>query len=197
MGPVVSGVAVTKSLLESNGTVSRAAAPRSDKSWKLPPPDIKPLRWYEMVTVISTVRRAFLQDSLTSYFRQADAWPAWNRLLRFPINLLRFSYGIYQGRIVTIDRGAGAMIQYSAPGDVGMPWIVSLIIRLLGLLRTKGLAKRQDEVGEKIREMVQGAFGDRVKEMYEIQGLSAAPEAQGRGYGTALVEHVLKKGEYE
>ena len=41
--------------------------------------------------------------------------------------------------------------------------------------------------------MVREAFGDRVKEMYEIRGLSVAPEIHGHGYGTALVKHVLER----
>lgn len=37
------------------------------------------------------------------------------------------------------------------------------------------------------------AFGDRVKDMYEIIALATAQESQGRGYGSALVNYVLEK----
>ena len=38
--------------------------------------------------------------------------------------------------------------------------------------------------------MVKDAFGEKVKDMYEVQALATAPEAQGRGYGSALVRTV-------
>ena len=41
--------------------------------------------------------------------------------------------------------------------------------------------------------MVKDVFGERVEEMYEIQVLATAPEAQGQGYGSALVTAVTDK----
>ena len=41
--------------------------------------------------------------------------------------------------------------------------------------------------------LVVEAFGDKVRDMYEIQALCTDPDAQGRGYASALVEYVLKQ----
>ena len=41
--------------------------------------------------------------------------------------------------------------------------------------------------------MVKEAFGDQMKDMYEIMALATAQESQGRGYGSALVKYVLEK----
>ena len=38
--------------------------------------------------------------------------------------------------------------------------------------------------------MVQTAFGEKAKDMYYIHILGTAPEAQGRGYASALVNAV-------
>ena len=40
--------------------------------------------------------------------------------------------------------------------------------------------------------MLKDAFGEKVKEMYEVRTLATAPEAQGRGYGSALVNIVTE-----
>ena len=41
--------------------------------------------------------------------------------------------------------------------------------------------------------LVEDAFGDKAAEMYEIQALATDPAAQGRGYGSALVQYVIEK----
>ncbi len=53
--------------------------------------------------------------------------------------------------------------------------------------------QRHNEGSAKKEELVKDAFGDRVKDMYEIMALATAQESQGRGYGSALVKHVLEK----
>lgn len=53
--------------------------------------------------------------------------------------------------------------------------------------------KRWKEFGVKAQTLVVEAFGDKVQDMYEIQALCTDPDAQGRGYASALVEYVLKQ----
>ena len=45
----------------------------------------------------------------------------------------------------------------------------------------------------KAHEIGNELFGERIKDMYEIQTLATNPAAQGRGYGSALVRHVINK----
>ncbi len=41
--------------------------------------------------------------------------------------------------------------------------------------------------------MAQETFGDKLHESYKIIGLGTDPEVQGRGYGSALMKHVLEQ----
>ncbi len=50
--------------------------------------------------------------------------------------------------------------------------------------------KRWKECIEKIAALTQSAFGDKVEVMYELQSLATAPEAQGKGFASALVTTV-------
>ncbi|KAI0335569.1 hypothetical protein GY45DRAFT_1316922 [Cubamyces sp. BRFM 1775] len=43
--------------------------------------------------------------------------------------------------------------------------------------------------------MAKDAFGEKVEDMYEVQILATAPEAQGQGYGSALVTAITDKGD--
>ena len=38
---------------------------------------------------------------------------------------------------------------------------------------------------------MESSLGERMKDMIEIASLATAPEAQGRGYGSALVEAII------
>ncbi|KAI9069881.1 hypothetical protein FKP32DRAFT_1616591 [Trametes sanguinea] len=59
-------------------------------------------------------------------------------------------------------------------------------------LGSREAAERHSELGQKTAAMVQEAFGDGVHDLYEIRGLVVSPEAQGRGYGKALVKTVTE-----
>nr|VWP00556.1 Non-canonical non-ribosomal peptide synthetase FUB8 (EC (Fusaric acid biosynthesis protein 8) [Ganoderma boninense] len=69
------------------------------------------------------------------------------------------------------------------------------MMKALGRLRPQECAKRWKEFGAKAQALVTEAFGEKVKDMYEIQALCTCPDAQGRGYASALVEYVLKQGD--
>ncbi|KAM5534310.1 hypothetical protein V8D89_012038 [Ganoderma adspersum] len=140
---------------------------------------------------MNMIRGAFVKDRLRLYNCSADTSPTWNLFIRTSMNLLTFTVGIYRRRWITIDHGAGAALW--VPGDPGMPWIIASIVRFLGQLVTRKLTDRQNEGSAKKEELVKEAFGDRVKDMYEIMALASAQESQGRGYGSALVNHILEK----
>ncbi|EJF61313.1 hypothetical protein DICSQDRAFT_61087, partial [Dichomitus squalens LYAD-421 SS1] len=54
---------------------------------------------------------------------------------------------------------------------------------------------RWKEFGAKARELVSAAFGEKVADMMEIQVLATDPDAQGRGYASALVKYVLRQSD--
>ncbi|OJT10214.1 hypothetical protein TRAPUB_13319 [Trametes pubescens] len=56
---------------------------------------------------------------------------------------------------------------------------------------------RKAEFRGKIMEFVKDAFGAQVNEMYDLQSLATAPEAQGQGYASALVNAVTDMADAE
>ncbi|KAI9059115.1 hypothetical protein FKP32DRAFT_1552025, partial [Trametes sanguinea] len=55
--------------------------------------------------------------------------------------------------------------------------------------------QRKEEMREKVEAMVGDALGERAADMYEVQALASAPEAQGQGFGSALVTAVTDMGD--
>ncbi|KAH9934445.1 uncharacterized protein BXZ73DRAFT_45696, partial [Epithele typhae] len=54
---------------------------------------------------------------------------------------------------------------------------------------------RRKEVDSALEEIIKREFGDRVEDMYEVQGLAVTLEKQGRGYATALMRTILDKSD--
>ncbi|RPD62150.1 hypothetical protein L227DRAFT_609997 [Lentinus tigrinus ALCF2SS1-6] len=67
-----------------------------------------------------------------------------------------------------------------------LPWILPLF----RAAEPAELQKRKTEFIEKVKAMIQDAFGEHVEDMLEVQGLATAPEKQGREYATALMKIV-------
>ncbi|KAH9936895.1 uncharacterized protein BXZ73DRAFT_44979 [Epithele typhae] len=57
--------------------------------------------------------------------------------------------------------------------------------------------KRRNEFVEAIKKLEEEALGDRAKEMFTLAGLGTAPEAQGKGYASALVQCLLAMADAE
>ncbi|KAI0375743.1 hypothetical protein BV20DRAFT_932980, partial [Pilatotrama ljubarskyi] len=56
---------------------------------------------------------------------------------------------------------------------------------------------RKTEFRGLVRSLSQDAFGEHLKDMYDLQMLATAPEAQGQGYGSALVTGVTDMADAE
>ncbi|KAJ8483307.1 hypothetical protein ONZ51_g4774 [Trametes cubensis] len=97
--------------------------------------------------------------------------------------------------MLTVNKG-DAVMRYGTPGECKAlnPWR-TFLASLVDKLDTRELAKRKKEADSKIEAMLKDAFGEKVKEMYEVRTLATAPEAQGRGYGSALVNIVTEMGD--
>lgn len=52
--------------------------------------------------------------------------------------------------------------------------------------------QRAAEARDAIVGLMESSLGERMKDMIEIASLATAPEAQGRGYGSALVEAIVR-----
>ncbi|KAH9849615.1 hypothetical protein C2E23DRAFT_861821 [Lenzites betulinus] len=139
--------------------------------------------------------RAFVNDSLARYFDSSDTWP----LAKFRIwlvKLLMYGGSIYQKRMLTVGAGASLLI-YSTPKVNKPHWFVGLLIPVINFFRPAELVRRRDEFAAGVQAQVQDAFGAKLSNMYEIQGLATDPVAQGRGYGGLLVNTVTNMGDAE
>ncbi|KAI0827152.1 hypothetical protein BC628DRAFT_1418734 [Trametes gibbosa] len=157
--------------------------------------DVKPLGFLELWPAMNGTGRAFVNDSLARYFDSSDTWP----LAKFRVwlvKLLTYGGSIYQRRMLTIGGGASCLI-FATPKVNKPHWLVGLLIPVINFFRPAELVRRRDEFAAGVQAQVQDAFGTKVSEMYEIQGLATDPAAQGRGYGGLLVKTVTNMGDAE
>ncbi|KAI0827151.1 hypothetical protein BC628DRAFT_1418733 [Trametes gibbosa] len=157
--------------------------------------DVKPLRYSEIPRAINSAARAFMNNSLAQYFRSSDTWPL-AKLRIWLARLLTYGGNIYKGRILTVDGGAAFLI-YSTPQVNKAHWLVRLLLPVINFFRPAELVRRRDEYAAGVHAQVLDAFGTKVSEMYEIQGLATDPAAQGRGYGGLLIKTVTNMSDAE
>ncbi|KAI0352851.1 hypothetical protein OH77DRAFT_1512994 [Trametes cingulata] len=155
-------------------------------------PQVVPMK---RVRGADAVYRAFTQDSLMMYFVAADSAPFREARQKAGYYIM-FDAAIRQRRMLTVDDGK-AVMKYGAPGDGGPPRLHRFLTWLGELSDPPELTKRKKEFMAKVVAMVSNAFGEKVADMYEVQALATAPEAQGRGYATALVNTVTDRGDAE
>ncbi|TFY59516.1 hypothetical protein EVJ58_g5729 [Rhodofomes roseus] len=82
---------------------------------------------------------------------------------------------------VTVPRGRKALNKLI----VG---IVQGFLKVFTVFRTKEQKKRREELQKKLKATIANALGDRVPELFSLDGLSTAPEKQGLGYASLLVD---------
>ncbi|KAM5540656.1 hypothetical protein V8D89_005687 [Ganoderma adspersum] len=122
-----------------------------------------------------------------------DRSPAMYELREKVLTTVSFATAIRRKRILTVDHGS-AICAYRLPGENTSQLLV-LLARLSKVITSKEAAKRAAETRDAIIGLMESSLGDRMKDMIEISSLATAPEAQGRGYGTALVEAVIRLGD--
>ncbi|CDO68708.1 hypothetical protein BN946_scf184652.g35 [Trametes cinnabarina] len=137
-----------------------------------------------------TIHRAFVDNNMMRYYSSVDTAPFYDTRWRIRHTLTLLDT-VHQRRTVTIGHGA-SLLQYSAPGnDQNSGWY-NAFFRAWEVFNTRELTKRKAETRELTGSIVQQAFGEKVKDMYSIEILATAPEAQGRGYASALVNAVVE-----
>ncbi|KAH9835741.1 uncharacterized protein C8Q71DRAFT_93819 [Rhodofomes roseus] len=107
-----------------------------------------------------------------------------------------FADDIRRREIWTINHGDSIM-RFPAPVTVprGRKALNKLIIsivqgflKVFTVFRTKEQKKRREELQKKLKATIANALGDRVPELFSLDGLSTAPEKQGLGYASLLVD---------
>ncbi|KAI0634853.1 hypothetical protein C8Q77DRAFT_658859 [Trametes polyzona] len=155
--------------------------------------DVRLLKFRELPRAMAATTRAFANDSLARYFDSSDTWP-FAKLRIWLVKFLTYANSIYQKRMLTVDGGAAGCI-YATPKVNKPVWLVRALIPIINFFRPYELVNRRKEFETKVKAQVEEAFGSRVGEMYEIQGLAADPAIQGRGYGSVLVKTVTNMGD--
>ncbi|KAI0631199.1 hypothetical protein C8Q77DRAFT_1131907 [Trametes polyzona] len=157
--------------------------------------EVEQPRYRDILRAMNTMTRSFTDNTLLNYLNSADTAP-FSVLRRWLARFLTFASSVYQKRMLTIDGGTAFLI-YGPPGKNRPPWFVRFLLPILNSFRPAELVKRRNEYSAKVKAQIHAAFGEAVDEMYEIQGLATAPEAQGRGYGKRLVKAVTDMGDAE
>ncbi|KAI0660884.1 hypothetical protein C8Q70DRAFT_912728, partial [Cubamyces menziesii] len=139
------------------------------------------------------LQRAFVNDPVMVYYGSVDTAPFFHVRWKIRHNMTLLD-AVHQRRVLTIN-GGESLLEYGAPGNNEPSKAYNFLFGLLEKFNTPELTKRKGEFRGKIKAMVQQAFGERVNDMYDIQILGTAPEAQNRGYASALVNAVSEIGD--
>ncbi|KAL1944248.1 hypothetical protein VTO73DRAFT_3433 [Trametes versicolor] len=157
--------------------------------------EVTPLRYGRISKAADTLQRAFANDPIMIYYGSADTVPFFHARwkLRHSVTLLD---AVHQKRVLTVNQG-DAVLEYGIPGNNTPSTGYKLFHELLESFDTPELKRRKAEFRGKVMEFVRDAFGEQVNDMYDLQMLATAPEAQGRGYGSALVNAVTDMADAE
>ncbi|KAI9056587.1 hypothetical protein FKP32DRAFT_1479529 [Trametes sanguinea] len=169
--------------------------------------DIMPLKYGEVIRGADTIHRAFAEDTMMKYYSSVDTAPLYD--LRWRIrHTMTLLDTVHQSRTLTINHGE-SVLQFSAPGnDQNSIWYTTFFrawqafdtpeLTKVRMPRgstvysdTHRLIQRKSETRRKTAVVVQKAFGDKFKDMYNLEILATAPEARNRGYASALVNTVV------
>ncbi|KAI0332747.1 hypothetical protein GY45DRAFT_442204 [Cubamyces sp. BRFM 1775] len=142
-----------------------------------------------------SMHRAFLSNPITAYNRAVDTAPFLDVRWRIRQNMTLLD-AVIQGRVLCVNQG-DALLIYGAPGNNHTSRIYNFFFDILQRFNTDELNARKSEFRVKIQRMVQAAFGAKAKDMYYIHILGTAPEVQGRGYASALVNTVTAMADAE
>ncbi|KAI0677443.1 hypothetical protein C8Q78DRAFT_1074140 [Trametes maxima] len=166
-----------------------AVALLADKANTLEFEDIKvePLRYIDIPKATRSSYDAFLDDSYTRYFADADTVPLREQREKLRISAV-FADHVYVNKVYCVNHGDAIVSVGLSGGKRGL--LGSILTPVLDRLEPKELSERKAEFREKVEELLLSAFGDDIRNMLEIRGLATAPEKQGRGYGTALMRLV-------
>ncbi|KAH9899772.1 hypothetical protein C8Q73DRAFT_680984 [Cubamyces lactineus] len=147
--------------------------------------EVAPMKYAHVPRGADMLQRAFVNDPVMIYYGSVDTAPFFHARWKIRHNMTLLD-AVHQKRVLTIN-GGESLLEYGAPGNNHPSKAYNFFFSLLEKFNTPELTKRKAEFRGKITAMVQKAFGERVADMYDIQILGTAPEAQNRGYASALV----------
>lgn len=174
----------------------------------------RPLGYLDVPKAVLTGDAAFKNDPHRRYtFETPDAQTRpWRRItmkiLIFMVNIRLISEAIHRGTAWTVNHGDAMMI-YSMPAssiaksrlskfiDILFHIIDTLLKAMFRIIASPEQKYRVHEGDEKTQRAVKLALGDRVEDMFQVQLVATAPDKQGYGYGSSLVQVVTSKADEE
>ncbi|RPD54390.1 hypothetical protein L226DRAFT_617849 [Lentinus tigrinus ALCF2SS1-7] len=148
---------------------------------------VKPLKYRDIPKAVEGVMKAFANDSMMNYFKDAEPL-VFQARQRLDV-ATRFADCVHRHKIYTVNRG-DSFLYYGVPGDneyrPPFTWILFLTVKAGG----REMRKRKHEFITKAMALIKTAIGDKVEDCFEVQGLGTVPEKQGHGYATALISIV-------
>jgi len=163
----------------------------------------EPLTFGDLPHTVDATVRANWDDPLgkyADYTPDSRETPA-QRASRLKISMYTmFIDDIRRHEVWTINHG-DSILRFS-PAPVTVPrgrktlnglinGFVRRFLNLFTLFRSKEQKKRRVEIHEKLTAAIASALGDRVAELISLDGLSTAPEKQGLGYASVLVDELV------
>ncbi|KAL1944251.1 hypothetical protein VTO73DRAFT_3436 [Trametes versicolor] len=155
--------------------------------------EVKPMRYADIPRSVDNVQKIMHDEAMMEYLISADTAPFFETRWKLK-NSINFADGISQRRMLTVNRG-DSQLKYGLPGNTKTGRIYAWLAYFVRLSDPPEVKKRWKECFEKIEALTQSAFGDKVEVMYELQSLATAPEAQGKGFASALVTTVTDMGD--
>ncbi|KAH9937501.1 uncharacterized protein B0H18DRAFT_199934 [Fomitopsis serialis] len=163
----------------------------------------EPLTFGDLPYTVDAAVRANWDDPLgnyADYTPDSRETPA-QRASRLRISMYTmFIDDIRRHEIWTINHG-DSILRFS-PAPVTVPRgrkalnglinsIVRRFLKLFTLYQSKEQKKRRTEVHEKLTAAIASALGDRAAELISLDGLCTAPEKQGLGYASVLLDELF------
>ncbi|KAH9838324.1 uncharacterized protein C8Q71DRAFT_722536 [Rhodofomes roseus] len=145
--------------------------------------EVHPLGYMGIFRAARTADTAFADDPLYDYIEDRP-YPKSSRRRCFT-RLGWYAAKVHSASVLSVSNG-DAFLTFQIPGQEVRP-VERTLYRVSELL-CRGLSQEQRaECKEKENSAIRATFGERVRDMFRVDGLATRPSQRHRGYGSALM----------
>ncbi|KZV66562.1 hypothetical protein PENSPDRAFT_755592 [Peniophora sp. CONT] len=171
----------------------------SEKSVDKLVPRVQPIPFYKVFRIAKTQKLAFAENPMRLYLDEFA--PEENSALQYIVLCLDVIRQIDSGVALMVDDGDAVLLGRTPPNTSSPPSLLSRIIARFESWYMKRLyspsnphfpaegQKRREEFRKRIEEEVDTGLGESKGDMWYVNVLATRPEAQGKGYASALMRH--------
>ncbi|KAH9921559.1 acyl-CoA N-acyltransferase [Epithele typhae] len=158
---------------------------------------VEPLRYSDLWRAADGRYRAFQSTPEQRYLADRD-YKRTRELRDRVTSFFAFADAVRAKRARAVGHGRASLHFYSRPGELPpKPRLAKLWRPIADALTSKEYKRRANELRDAVTMLQKEAIGDRAEKMFLVAGLATAPEWQGHGYATALLEAVLEMADRE